>query len=172
MRPSPAIRPRPAQLDGRRAVSVRGSRPVTADHLRLDRSRGRHRIREAAALYVKEPERLHGWLGDLLCDALEQIGKGSLEQLRLDRGRAKEITEVAAPCYAPRRSARVGVQRGPFRRTWASTSAPSLMLRTASAKPFPAASPEDGAVIAAGMSTTVAFSRKSGMPRSRARTEA
>jgi hypothetical protein len=46
------------------------------------------------------------------------------------------------------------------------------MLRTASAKPFLAASVEDGAVIAAGMSTTVASSRKSGMPRSRARTEA
>jgi hypothetical protein len=46
------------------------------------------------------------------------------------------------------------------------------MLRTASAKPFSAASAEDGAVIAAGMSTTVASSRKSGMPKRRARTEA
>jgi hypothetical protein len=63
-------------------------------------------------------------------------------------------------------------QRRPFRRSWASTSAPSLMLRTASAKPFPAAGAEEGAVIAAGMSTTVASSRKSGMPRRRARTEA
>jgi hypothetical protein len=35
-----------------------------------------------------------------------------------------------------------------------------------------AASAEEGAVIAAGMSTTVASSRKSGMPRRRARTEA
>jgi hypothetical protein len=59
-----------------------------------------------------------------------------------------------------------------FQRTWARTSAPSLMLRTASAKPFPAASAEDGIVIAAGMSAMVASSRKSGMPRSRARTEA
>jgi hypothetical protein len=70
---------------------------------------------------------------------------------------------------APRRPPR---QRRPFRRSWASTSAPSLMLRTASAKPFPAASAEEGAVIAAGMSTTVASNRKSGMPRRRARTEA
>jgi hypothetical protein len=63
-------------------------------------------------------------------------------------------------------------QRRPFWRTWANTSAPSLMLRTASAKPFPTASAEDGTVIAAGMSTTVASSRKSGMPKRRARTEA
>ena len=63
-------------------------------------------------------------------------------------------------------------QRRPFRRSSASTSAPSLMLRTASAKPLPAASAEERAVIAAGMSATVASSRKSGMPRRRARTEA
>jgi hypothetical protein len=63
-------------------------------------------------------------------------------------------------------------QRRLLRRTWARTSAPSLMLRTASARPFPAASGEDGAVIAAGMSTTVASSRKSGMPSRRARTDA
>jgi hypothetical protein len=60
----------------------------------------------------------------------------------------------------------------PLFRAWASTSAPSLMLRTASAKPFLVGSVEDGALIAAGMSTTVASSRKSGMPRRRARTEA
>jgi len=79
----------------------------------------------------------------------------------------------------------------PLRRTSARSSALSLMLRTASARPCPAApervagTPEDraelraggstasgGAVIAAGMSTTVASSFKSGMPRTRARTDA
>jgi hypothetical protein len=58
------------------------------------------------------------------------------------------------------------------RRTWARTSAPSLRLRTASAKPFPGGSAEDRVVSAAGMSTTVASSRKRGMPSKRARTDA
>jgi hypothetical protein len=63
-------------------------------------------------------------------------------------------------------------QRRPSRRNSARTFAPSLMLRTASAKLSLPTPGEAEAVIAAGISATVASRRKSGMPRRRARMDA
>lgn len=75
--PTPGLEPRtptPARLDGRSGrVRSRGhgsSRRIT---FVSSVPEGVTEPVRPPLFYVEEPERLHGWLGDLLCDALEQI---------------------------------------------------------------------------------------------------
>ena len=97
-------------------------------------------------------------------------GAGAVERGGLEnRWRPKGRPWVQIP---PPPLATDGAQRRPSRRTWARISAPSLMLRTASARPSPAATADEDGVSAAGISAMVASSRKSGIPKRRARTEA
>jgi hypothetical protein len=86
------------------------------------------------------------------------VGKRRLKRVGTESGRPDEPPKDG--------------QRRPSRRNSARTVAPSLMLRTASAKLSLPTPGEAEAVIAAGISATVASRRKSGMPRRRARMDA
>jgi hypothetical protein len=93
---------------------------------------------------------------------------------KLPNGAHEAGAQAELPASSSYRRMNFGVtHRRPSRAaTSARTSAPSLMLRTASRNPSPVAMARDEVVTTAGMSMTVASRRKRGRPNRRARTEA